>query len=73
MLTNLAFVFIFVRASSGLVRTTAFLQPVVRVQVYIFWDFATPGREPMIFMPQMLNYLICSLASLDILLETKFK
>jgi len=36
MLTNLAFVFICVRASSALVRTSAFLQPVVRGQVYIF-------------------------------------
>jgi len=35
MLTNLAFVFICVRASSALIRTSAFLQPVVRVQVYI--------------------------------------
>jgi len=35
MLTNLAFVFICVRASSALVRTSAFLQPVVRGQVYI--------------------------------------
>jgi len=36
MLTNLAFVFICVRASSALVRTSAFLQPIVRGQVYIF-------------------------------------
>jgi len=36
MLTNLAFAFICVRASSALVRTSAFLQPVVRGQVYIF-------------------------------------
>ena len=36
MLTNLAFVFICVRASSALVRTSAFLQPVVRGQVYNF-------------------------------------
>jgi len=36
MLTNIAFVFICVRASSALVRTSAFLQPVVRGQVYIF-------------------------------------
>ena len=36
MLTNLVFVFICVRASSALVRTSAFLQPVVRGQVYIF-------------------------------------
>ena len=35
MLTNLAFVFICVRASSALVRTSALLQPVVRGQVYI--------------------------------------
>jgi len=36
MLTNLVFVFICVRASSAFVRTSAFLQPVVRGQVYIF-------------------------------------
>jgi len=36
MLAILAFVFICVRASSALVRTSAFLQPVVRGQVYIF-------------------------------------
>ena len=36
MLTNLAFVFICERASSALVQTSAFLQPVVRGQVYIF-------------------------------------
>jgi len=36
MLTNFAFVFVCVRASSALVRTSAFLQPVVRGQVYIF-------------------------------------
>jgi len=36
MLINLAFAFISVRASSALVRTSAFLQPVVRGQVYIF-------------------------------------
>jgi len=36
MLTNLAFALICVRASSALVRTSAFLQPVVRGQVYIF-------------------------------------
>jgi len=36
MLTNLAFVFICVRARSVLVRTSAFLQQVVRGQVYIF-------------------------------------
>ena len=30
------------------------------------------GRGPMIFMPQMLNFLMFSLASLDILFETKF-
>jgi len=36
MLTNLAFVFICVRATSALVRTSAFLQPVVRGQVYSF-------------------------------------
>jgi len=36
MLTNLAFVFIYVQASSALVRTSAFLQPVVRGQVYSF-------------------------------------
>jgi len=36
MLTNLAFVFICMRASSALVRTSAFLQPVVRGQEYIF-------------------------------------
>ena len=36
MMTNLAFLFICVRASSALVRTSAFLQPVVRGQVYIF-------------------------------------
>ena len=36
MLTNIAFVFICVRASSALVRTSAFLQQVVRGQVYIF-------------------------------------
>jgi len=36
MLTNIAFVFMCVRASSALVRTSAFLQPVVRGQVYIF-------------------------------------
>ena len=36
MLTHLAFVFISVRASSALVRTSAFLQPVVRGQVYSF-------------------------------------
>ena len=35
MLTN-AFVFICVRASSALVRASAFLQPVVRGQVYSF-------------------------------------
>ena len=35
MLTNLAFVFICVRASSALARTSVFLQPVVRGQVYI--------------------------------------
>ena len=34
MLTNLAFVFIFVRASSALVQTSAFLQPVVCKKVY---------------------------------------
>ena len=36
MLTNFAFVFNCVRASSALVRTSAFLQPVVRGQVYSF-------------------------------------
>jgi len=36
MLANLAFVFSCVRASSALVGTSAFLQPVVRGQVYIF-------------------------------------
>ena len=36
MLTHLAFVFISVQASSALVRTSAFLQPVVRGQVYSF-------------------------------------
>jgi len=41
MLTNLAFVFIFVRASSALVRTSAFLQPVVCKKVYIF-QISTP-------------------------------
>jgi len=36
MLTNLAIVFICVRASSALVRTSDIIQPVVRGQVYIF-------------------------------------
>jgi len=45
MLTNLAFVFICVRTSSALVRTSAFLQPVVCRQVYIFLDFATPDHD----------------------------
>ena len=36
MLTNLVFVFICIRASSAFVRTSAFLQPVVRGQVYMF-------------------------------------
>jgi len=35
-MSNLAFAFICVRASSALVRTHAFLQPVVRGHVYIF-------------------------------------
>jgi len=36
MLTKLAIVFICVRASSALVRTSDIIQPVVRGQVYIF-------------------------------------
>jgi len=36
MLTNLALLFICVRATSALVRTSAFLQPFARGQVYIF-------------------------------------
>jgi len=36
MLTNLALVLICVRASSALLLTSAFLQPVVRGQVYSF-------------------------------------
>jgi len=36
MLIHLAFVFICLRLSSAMVRTSAFIQPVVRGQVYIF-------------------------------------
>jgi len=46
MMTNLAFVFICERASSALVRTNAFLQPVVRGQVYIF-EISPPLRGPL--------------------------
>jgi len=42
MLTNLAFVFICVRASSAFVRTSAFLQPVVRGQVYNIFEISPP-------------------------------
>jgi len=42
MLTNLAFVFICERAGSALVQTSAFLQPFVRGQVYIFLRFRHP-------------------------------
>jgi len=45
MLTNLAFAFICVRASSAFVRTSAFLQPVVRGQVYIF-EISPPLFSP---------------------------
>ena len=44
MLTNLVFVFICVRASSAFVQTSAFLQPVVRGQVFIF-EISPPLHE----------------------------
>jgi len=53
MLTNLAYVFICVRASSALVQTSAFLQPVVRGQVYIF-----EISPPLIHISMHANYFL---------------
>jgi len=54
MLTNIAFVFICVRASSALVRTSAFLQPVVLGQVYIF-EISPPLRVDKKYSHTMFN------------------
>jgi len=53
MLTNLAFLFICVRASSALVRTSAFLQPVVRGQVYSF-EISPPLQTPKTYQAPLL-------------------